>query len=214
MVRGLGRVRRRPDQAALSVSVERSAPTAAEAQASTSQQMLELMATLTGRGIDPADISTETISLEPTYDYRETGARLTGYRAGQSLSLRLRRLEELGPTIDIAVRAGATGISGVTLGIADARSAEDEARRLAVADARHRAEVLAHAAGADLGALTRLEEGGPSHGPLPMMTTRLEASSAKTPVAEGSAEIVVEVTASYALTQPPLTRRRGSRCRS
>ncbi len=176
--------------------------------------MLELMATLTGRGIDPADISTETISLEPTYDYRETGARLTGYRAGQSLSLRLRRLEELGPTIDIAVRAGATGISGVTLGIADARSAEDEARRLAVADARHRAEVLAHAAGADLGALTRLEEGGPSHGPLPMMTTRLEASSANTPVAEGSAEIVVEVTASYALTQPPPTRRRGSQCRS
>ena len=144
-VRGIGRVRRAPDEAALSVSVERSALTAAEAQAGASERMRKVMSVLSGRGIDPSDLSTETISLEPTYDYRESGARLTGYRASQSFALRLRRLDELGPTIDAAVAAGASGISGVTLGIADSRSAEDEARGLAVADARHRAEILASA---------------------------------------------------------------------
>jgi uncharacterized protein YggE len=199
-VRGLGRVRRSPDEATLSLSVERTAPTAAEAQAGTSQQMREVIAALSGRGIDASDLSTETISLEPTYDYRESGARLTGYRASQGLALRLRRLDELGPTIDASVAAGASGISGVTLGIADARSAEDEARGLAVADARHRAEILASAAGVTLGPLVELAEGGPVRGPLSMTAKRMEAMSADTPIAEGSTEVVVEIQASFAIT--------------
>ncbi len=199
-MRGVGRVRRPPDEAALSVSVERSAPTAAEAQAGASEQMRKVMAVLSGRGIDPADLSTETISLEPTYDYRESAARLTGYRASQSFALRLRRLDELGPTIDAAVAAGASGISGVALGIADARSAEDEARGLAVADARHRAEILASAAGVTLGPLVELAEGGLIRGPLPMMAKGMEAMSADTPIAEGSTEVVVEIQASFAIT--------------
>ncbi|MDQ3554815.1 MAG: SIMPL domain-containing protein [Chloroflexota bacterium] len=196
-VRGLGRVRRPPDEAAFSVSVERTAPTAAEAQAGTSQQMREVIAALTGRGMDASDLSTEAISLEPTYDYRESGARLTGYRASQALSLRLRRLPELGPTIDAAVAAGATGISGVTLGIADTRSAEEEARGLAVADARHRAEGLATSAGVVLGALITLSEGSVDEGPRPMMRLRAEAMAGDTPIAEGSTEVVVAVQASF-----------------
>jgi len=199
-VRGIGRVRRAPDEAALSVSVERSALTAAEAQAGASERMRKVMSVLSGRGIDPSDLSTETISLEPTYDYRESGARLTGYRASQILALRLRRLDELGPTIDAAVAAGASGISGVTLGIADSRSSEDEARGLAVADARHRAEILASAVGVTLGPLVELAEGGPIRGPLPMMAKGMEAMSAGTPIAEGSTEVVVEIQASFAIT--------------
>ncbi len=198
-VRGMGRVRRRPDEATLSVAAERTAPTAAEAQAGTSQLMREVMTAMSSRGIDPSDLSTEAISLEPTYDYRESGTRLTGYRASQSLSLRLRRLDELGPTIDAAVAAGATGISGVTLSIADARSAEDEARALAVADARHRAEILARAADVTLGPLMSLSEGGAHDEPRPMMRLRAEMSAADTPIAEGSLDVAVEVTASFAM---------------
>lgn len=198
-VRGVGRVRRRPDQATLSVSVERTAPTAAEAQAGTSQQMRDVMTALSGRGIDASDLSTEAISLEPTYDYRESGARLTGYRASQALGLRLRRLDELGPTVDAAIASGATGITGVTLGIADARSAEEEARGLAMADARQRAEGLATAAGVTLGSLVTLSEGSTDEGPRPMMRSQAEAMSADTPVAEGSTEVVVAVQASFAI---------------
>lgn len=198
-VRGQGRVRRRPDEATLSVAVERTALTAAEAQAGTSQQMGDLMSAMSERGIDPSDLSTEAISLEPTYDYRESGARLTGYRASQALGLRLRRLDDLGPTIDAAVAVGATGISGVTLGIADARSAEDEARGLAVADARHCAEVLARAAGVTLGMLMSVSEGSFDEGPRPMMRLRAETMAAGTPIAEGSTEVVVAVQASFAI---------------
>ncbi|MBA3436058.1 MAG: SIMPL domain-containing protein [Chloroflexi bacterium] len=198
-VRGLGRVRRSPDEATLSVSVERTAPTAAEAQAGTSQQMREVIAALSGRGIDASDLSTEAISLEPTFDYRESGARLTGYRASQTLRLRLRRLHELGPTIDTAVAAGATGISGVSLSVSDTRSAEEEARGLAVADARHRAEGLATSAGVRLGSLVGLSEGSVDDGPRPMMRLRAEAMASDTPIAEGSTEVVVAVQASFAI---------------
>jgi uncharacterized protein YggE len=182
----------------VSVAVERTAPGAAEAQTGTSQQMRQVMDALIARGIDQADLSTEAISLEATYDYRESGARLTGYRANQSLRVRVRKLDELGPTIDASVEAGASGISGVALGIADPAEAEDEARALAVADARRRAERMASAAGVTLGSLVSISE-GMDQGPRPMMHLRAESMAAGTPIAEGSTEVVMEVQAIFAI---------------
>lgn len=198
-VRGRGRVRRRPDEANLSISVESTEATASEAQEVTSRRMRQLLHALAERGIHAGDLATQAVSLEPTYDYRESGARLTGYRANQTLGARLRHLDDLGPTIDGALAAGASGISGVTLGIADERQAEDEARGLAFADARHRAERLALAAGVRLGRLISLSEGSVDGGPRPMMPLRVEMAAADTPIAEGSTEVVVEVQATFAI---------------
>jgi len=86
----------------------------------------------------------------------------------------------------------------VALGIADPAEAEDEARALAVADARRRAERMASAAGVTLGSLVSISE-GMDQGPRPMMHLRAESMAAGTPIAEGSTEVVMEVQAIFAI---------------
>ncbi len=200
-VRGVGRVNRRPDQAMVTVSVEITAPSASDAQSAASERMQRVIGALTERGIDPGDRTTQAITLDPVYDYRESGALLTGYRATQSLLVRFRRIEDLGPVIDVAVGAGATGLGSVSLGLADPSGAESEARSLAMSEARARAEVLARAAGVKLGAPLWITEGAPSGDPRPMMRMRAEMAAADTPVSEGSAEIVVEIEVGFSLAE-------------
>ena len=55
--------------------------------------------------------------------------------------------------IEAALAAGATDVGGLQFGTSDERDAQDEALRLAIAEARHDAEVIAEAAGGKLGAL-------------------------------------------------------------
>lgn len=195
-VMGVGRVYRAPDQADVTLSVDMTEPRAAEAQRGASERMRSVQDAVLAL-VDQADASTRAIALEPVYDYRESGARLTGYRASQSLEVRIRRLEDLGPLIDAAVTAGANGIAGVALGLADPATAMAEARTLAVGDARARAEGLAAAAGVRLTRLSNLEEGALPGPPRPMMRMAAEAMAADTPVAGGSTEVMVEVRATY-----------------
>lgn len=200
VVRGVGRVLRRPDQATLTVSVEVTAPTAGGAQGDTSTRMRGVLEALSARRLDPGDLSTQAISLEPTYDYREAGPRLTGYRATQAVLVRLRRIDELGPVIDAVVGVGATGIGSVSMDVADRAGAEAEARALAVTDARARAEVLARAGGVTLGEPLWIAESPPPEIPRPMMRMSAEAmGAADTPVSEGSTELVAEVEVGFAI---------------
>ena len=197
-VSGLGRASRPPDQARLSFSVEVTTSGAGDAQRGASEGMRAVLTAL-AESVDAGDLATQAIALEPVYDYRESGARLTGYRATQTVAVRVRRLDELGALIDRAVGAGATGITGVELGLADPAAAESEARAMAVADARTRAQGLADAAGATLGEVLALEEGPVTSPPRPMMRMAAEQMTGGTPLAEGTTEVVVEVRATFAM---------------
>jgi len=200
-VRGHGRASRRPDQAILSVSVERTSATAAAAQEDTSKRARGVMSALSERNVTAVDVASSAITLEPVYDYPDSGPRLTGYRSSHSLTIRLQQIDELGPIIDACVAAGATGIANVSMTIADPAAAEDEARTAAVADAWRRAETLAAAAGVTLGELISLTEVIADHGPRPMMRMRAEAMmAADTPVAEGTTELEAEVEARFAIS--------------
>jgi uncharacterized protein YggE len=115
----------------------------------------------------------------------------------------VRDLDAVGRTLDAGLDAGATGVDAVILGIADATAAETDARRLAVADARRRAETIAEAAGAAIGRLLTLSEGVslPPPGPRGFKEMRFAMASADaaTPVEAGSLEVSVAVEATWEL---------------
>ena len=99
--------------------------------------------------------------------------------------------------MDAAIADGANTLNGLTFGLQDQRPTEDEARKLAVADALARARLLADAAGAKLGAIQSISEGGSNvPGPLPMFKTM---DSAAVPVAAGEVGISANVTIVWAL---------------
>ncbi len=96
--------------------------------------------------------------------------------------------------LDAVVKSGSNRIGGMVFGNADENSLRDEARKLAVADARHRAQLYAEAAGLQLGNVVSISEAGT---PQPRQYERMvmTAEAAAVPISTGENEIraVVQV---------------------
>lgn len=198
-VRGSGTVSRMPDQATLTIGVDAIAGAAGEAQAAASARMTAVLAALREAGVAPTDVVTGQVTLGPRYDYTGETPRLTGYQASQTLLVRARGREDLGNVIDRAVGAGATTVQDVRLGIAEMAGAEDEARTLAIADARRKAAVLAGAAGVTLGNATLISEEVAGM-PVPVAFKAASmGADASTPVAAGSTDITMSVLVTFAI---------------
>jgi uncharacterized protein YggE len=202
-VHGSGRITIKPDTATFSVGIDATANKAGAAMDQASAKMAAIIAALKAKGVADADRQTTQISLNPTYDYNNGNdrPRLTGYQASQSLSVKVRRIEDAGNLIDAAVDAGANQVGGISFTVDDPSSATDQARTAAVADARHRAEALARAAGVTLGApINIIENGGTPPQPI-YFGSALPAPAADraTPVDPGTTELSVEVDVVFAI---------------
>jgi uncharacterized protein YggE len=199
-VRGSGLARRTPDQATVTVSVERQGVTAGDAQQSASARMRAILVAIRETGVTDEDVATSQVSLNPSWDYSGSTPRMTGYTASQGVTVRVRRLDDLGTVIDRAVGAGATNVSEVTLSVADPKAALDEARELAIRDAQRKAEAIAAVAGVTLGAPIQIIESVSAPGPRPMMRAKAEmALAADMPISVGTSELTAEVEMTFAI---------------
>jgi hypothetical protein len=192
-----GKVAQAPDIVDVSGGVVTSAPTAAAALADNATRMTAVVAAVRKAGIADRDIQTSGLSLQPQYKYANNEAPvLTGYQATNTISLRIRKIDDAGKLIDTLVAQGANQISGPTFGIDKADAALDSARAQAVATGRARADLYAKAAGLRVRRLVSISEGGGNEpGPRPMMMmARADkiAAAPPTPVAPG--EVVLGIT--------------------
>ena len=201
-VTGQGESRIAPDLAVVQLGVSSQADSAAAAMQQNASQQTAVIAALTDSGIASQDIQTSGLNLNPQLDYQEGRApRVTGYQASNMVSVRVTALERLGEVLDAIVAAGANEINGIHFQREDGQAAEDDARRDAVADARHKAAIRAEAAGLELGPVLTLRDtaqgGG---GPQPMMMRAQADSVARTPVEPGQLSVTAQVQVEYALT--------------
>ena len=200
-VRGVGLAVRTPDLARVMLGVEVTEAGAADAQATASRRMAEVIAAVRAAGVTARDVATAHITLGPAWDYSGPSPRMTGYTASQSLAVRVRELGSLGAVIDAGVRAGATTVDSVSLEVGEPGVALAEARDAAMADAAARAAALARAAGVSLGRAVAIREGvGGGGGPVPMFkSARMEMADAAPPVEAGETELRVEVEVTFAI---------------
>lgn len=204
VVTGEGVVTAPPDMATIRIGVTREARSAAQAMDAASAGAAAVLDRLQRSGIEPRDIQTTNVSLSPRFRNDGTGGppRIAGYVASNDLAVRVRALDDLGRVLDAAVGDGANTMNGLVFGVADPAPFEDEARRMAVAAARGKAELLAAAAGVRLGPLAAIREGGA--GPLPEPRLRamaMEAAQA-VPVAAGELDFRARVTLVYGIEDP------------
>ena len=201
-VLGIGDSTISPDMATINLGVTTRAATAAEAMSTNSDQQSMVIDALQQEGIEPQDIQTSGLNLSPTMEYPEGQApRVTGYQAQNLVTVRVRDLGTLGETLDTLVTAGANEMNGISFQRDDPRSAADEARTMAIEDAHHSAEVLAAAAGLELGPIVAIRDmpqlGG---GPRPMMMARDAAAESAVPIQAGELSFSAQVQVDYALT--------------
>lgn len=200
-VTGTGEVARAPDMSVIRVGVVAQDKSASTALSRTSEAMVRMQQRLAEQGIEARDIQTTQLSLTPVYE-NTSGTRprkIIAFEAMNAVLVRVRDLPSTGAVLGTLVEDGANRIDGISFTLQDSQESMDEARRRAVADARRKAEVLADAAGVELGALRDLREAG-GGAPRPMMMERMAMdAAASVPTAEGEISLSATVTMVYEL---------------
>ena len=202
-VTGEAQVSAPPDLAIIDGGVTTEAKTAREASETNNTAMGKVLLALKSAGLAEKDIQTQRLSLQPQYAANAKGPNvITGYRASNRVSLKLRDMTQVAPTIDMLVGAGANEIGGINFTIAQPSKLLDEARTQAMADARRKAEIYARAAGVSLGAPVSISEEGAS-GPMPMMRGKMASfdmrAAAPAPVAPGEETLRMSVAVSWTI---------------
>lgn len=151
------------DNAIVSVGVNIRNMEAPKAQSNANEVIAKIRESLTEAGFDEEDINTGYINLYGIYDYSsDSGEKIIGYNASSNLSVRVTDMARVGEVIDLAFKAGANSLDGVTFSVTDDAEARKASLKAAVEDAKSKAAVLAEAAGfADL-EIESIQEGGVS----------------------------------------------------
>ena len=159
-VEGHGVTRRAPDLMRVVLAIEAVRERAAEAMAAAGALADQVVAVARSAGIAAEDIRTSDISLVPDRADGPYGGRVTGYRAGESFQLTVRRLYYAGPTLELVADAcpSQVRLEAVAFGVTDQEELRGAARQAAYADALSRADHYARLAGRGLGPLQVLSE--------------------------------------------------------
>ncbi|MDO8793647.1 MAG: SIMPL domain-containing protein [Vicinamibacterales bacterium] len=196
VVSGQATVMAVPDRASISVSVESRAVAQREAQGKTAAAMKAVQDRLRALRVPADAVRTTSVNLYIDADF-VNGSRVTkGYVASNAIDVRLDAIDRVGEIVDAVVAAGATSVSDVRFDVKNRGVLEREALKLAVQDARARADALALGAGKAVDRVLRIEEEGVQvPGPMPVRAMAMrEAAAAETPVAAGQMEFRARVT--------------------
>lgn len=192
----------RPDMATINLGVTTEGQTAQAALAENARRMTALTQALRRAGIAERDIQTSNVSVYPQQQYRENQQPLiTGYQANNTVTAKVRNIDNTGRVIDAAVGAGGNTVNGVYFSYQDPDRQLDAARRDAIEEARRRAELYANALNMRVARVVAVQEGGGGYPPVPMpVAVRMEAAQdASTPIAPGQIETRVSVSVTFEL---------------
>ncbi len=201
-----------PDITNLSLGVEARASTVTGARDQAAVAMTAIVAFLTSNGVAERDIRTLSFNISPQYTFRErledglrTNERvLTGYQVTNTLSVKVRDLDQTGAILDGVVKAGGdlVRVNGISFTVDDPSPLKVQARELAVQEAMKKAQELATLAGVGLGQLIFLSE--TSSTPIfNQVEARgdfaLASSFTATPISGGETQIQVSVQVVFAI---------------
>jgi len=204
-VTGEGEVTVVPDIATLSLGVEARAETAEEARTEAAEAMDRVMTTLKDNGVAEKDIQTKYFSVYPIIRWNDEKNEevITGYRVSNTVTAKVRDIEEIGTIIDVVIEAGGDliRINNIEFSVDDTSVYHGEAREEAMADAQAKAEQLAAMAGVSLGKPTYVSESiyMPSFGYPRMEMMEMPVPAAETPISPGEMEITLTVQVAYAI---------------
>ncbi|WGM38305.1 SIMPL domain-containing protein [Caulobacter sp. NIBR1757] len=200
-----GETRQAPDMATITLGVTTEAPSASEAMKLNADRMTGVIASLKKAGIDPRDIQTSGLNLNPQYVYVENQPpRLNGYQAANTVTIVVRDLKRLGSVVDASVNSGATNVGGISFGIEDSQVSEDKARVEAVKALQAKANLYAQSLGYKVARLVTFSESG-GYAPQPPVVyasfARAEKMDSSTPVEAGQLKVRVDVSATFELVK-------------
>jgi uncharacterized protein YggE len=198
---GTGEVQLAPDRATIMLGVQSRATTVSQATSDNARRQRAIIDTLRALGLGSDQLTTVNFSVSPEMQYPPNQApKVTGYVAMNTVRANLRKIEDVGRTIDAALAKGANEVSGIEFTSSRADSARRAAITEAVGHARADAEAMAKAAGGSLGQLLELTSGVEPIRPFEasMARARVAGTAGPTPIEPGQLTVSATVTARWA----------------
>jgi uncharacterized protein YggE len=188
VTQGIATLKRPPDRAWVSVTVESRQARAADARREAATQMTTVQAAIKAVGIPADAIKTTNYSLQPQMEWDGTRSRIRDYVAHNQIDVRVDNIDQVSEVIDAAASVKTSliltvAITNVRFDIKNPEKLEQEVLTLAVKDAMARAQAIAAGLGRPLGPVIRVEDQRlMEQPPRPfMMTARAQASAEQAP---------------------------------
>jgi uncharacterized protein YggE len=199
-----GTVKVVPDAVRINATVSAISSSSKAALAEVATTATALRAALKAAGIATKEITSQTVTVYPEYNYtNDKGSILVGYRGSQSFTIVVRNAANAGTVVDAIVAASGDNlqVNGVTPFVLDASQATESARAVAVKNARTKANSYAKLLGVKLGKISYLvENGSPSiTAPTYDMPMLAKSEASATVVDLGQQDVIVTVTVRWAL---------------
>ena len=200
-VSGEGKVKVIPDQATIAVTVETKGNNVKDVKKQNDEKIEAVLKFIKKMNLAPADYKTQRVSLNPQYDYEK---KKHSYNATQTIEILLRDLSKYDELMEGLVDQGINRIDAVTFQSSKLAQYQSEARKLAMKDAKLKAEDYVSVLGQKVGRAMTISDNSQTYYPQPMYAAMktMEMSDASAPretLAVGEINITANVTVSFIL---------------
>ena len=200
-VSGEGKIKVIPDEATIAVTVETKGNIAKDVKKQNDEKIEAVLKFIKKMNLAPADYKTQRVALNPQYDYEK---KKHNYNATQTIEILLRDLSKYDELMDGLVDSGINRIDNVTFQSSKLAQYESEARKLAMKEAKMKAEDYVSVLGQKVGKAMTISDNSNSYQPQPvyarMKSMAMEDSSApRETLAVGEINIIANVTVSFIL---------------
>ncbi|KAF2333996.1 MAG: SIMPL domain-containing protein [Flavobacterium nitrogenifigens] len=201
-VNGEGKVKVAPDQVCISASVETKGNNAKDVKKQNDEKMDAVLKFIKKMNIPTADFKTKQVALNPQYDYEK---KKTSYNATQTVEIVVKDLSKYDELMEGLVQQGINRIDRVSFESSKLAQYESEARKLAMKDAKVKAEEYVSVLGQKVGKAFTISDNSQIYRPQPMYAAMRmkEADSmggaSNETLAIGEIEITANVSVSFVL---------------
>lgn len=165
-VAGEGKIKTVPDQAFISVSVDTKGNNATEVKKQNDLVVEKVVQAIKNSKLPKEDVQTQRISLNPQYDYDK---KKYNYNATQTIQILLKDLAQYDKLMEDLVNAGVNRITNVEFRSSKMDQLKAEARKLAMKDAKAKAEDYVSVLGQKVGKALTISDNTQIFYPQPIM---------------------------------------------
>lgn len=201
-VSGEGKVKAVPDQAFISVTVETKGTNATNVKKQNDETVEKVIQFIKKSKLPKEDVQTKRISLNPQYDWEK---KKHTYNATQTIEILLKDLSQYDELMDGLVDAGINRINSVEFKTSKLTQYQSEARKLAMKEAKQKAEDYVSVLGQKVGKALTITDNSQNYFPQPMYEARMmktamaDESMPRETLAIGEINIIANVNVSFIL---------------
>ena len=200
-VSGEGKISVKPDQVILNFGVENSGKDVTEVKKLNDETVDKVVKYIKKFGIPATDFQTTNVSLNRNYDNEK---KKYNYQASQSITILLKEISKYDSLMMGLVDNGINNITNVEFKSSKIEEYKSEARKLAVKDAKHKAEDYVSVLNQKVGKAILINDNSQTYYSQPMfkgamMSAMADESVPKETLAIGEIEVIANVSVSFIL---------------